>query len=205
MCKKTYLLVVSILVAGLLTACSGNPTTDSGQAQDNTKKETNASNKDLKDEKNNENLNEQDFKVPYTDAVSIFKDKYKDADIVDLSLERDLNKFVYTVEGVDDNNEYKMKIDANTKDVLQDKTEKLDSEDLNGAARKEKLDLNDIITPQKAMEIALKEQNGRVKKWSLDKDLDVTFYKIRIDKDKNEYDIKVDSKKGTILEVEKED
>ncbi|MFL8710341.1 PepSY domain-containing protein [Clostridioides sp. GD02377] len=205
MCKKTYLLVVSILVAGLLTACSGNPTTDSGQAQDNTKKETNASNKDLKDEKNNENLNEQDFKVPYTDAVSIFKDKYKDADIVDLSLERDLNKFVYTVEGVDDNNEYKMKIDANTKDVLQDKTEKLDSEDLNGAARKEKLDLNDIITPQKAMEIALKEQNGRVKKWSLDKDLDVTFYKIRIDEDKNEYDIKVDSKKGTILEVEKED
>ncbi|KPI52377.1 hypothetical protein KW94_09125 [Clostridioides difficile] len=205
MCKKTYLLVVSILVAGLLTACSGNPTTDSGQAQDNTKKETNASNKDLKDEKNNENLNEQDFKVPYTDAVSIFKDKYKDADIVDLSLERDLNKFVYTVEGVDDNNEYKMKIDANTKDVLQDKTEKLDSEDLNGVARKEKLDLNDIITPQKAMEITLKEQNGRVKKWSLDKDLDVTFYKIRIDKDKNEYDIKVDSKKGTILEVEKED
>ncbi|NJI81675.1 PepSY domain-containing protein [Clostridioides difficile] len=205
MCKKTYLLVVSILVAGLLTACSGNPATDSGQAQDNTKKETNASNNDLKDEKNNENLNEQDFKVPYTDAVSIFKDKYKDSDIVDLSLERDLNKFVYTVEGVDDNNEYKMKIDANTKDVLQDKTEKLDSEDLNGAARKEKLDLNDIITPQKAMEIALKEQNGRVKKWSLDKDLDVTFYKIRIDKDKNEYDIKVDSKKGTILEVEKED
>lgn len=205
MCKKTYLLVVSILVAGLLTACSGNPTTDSGQAQDNTKKETNASNNDLKDEKNNENLKEQDFKVPYTDAVSIFKDKYKDADIVDLSLERDLNKFVYTVEGVDDNNEYKMKIDANTKDVLQDKTGKLDSEDLNGAARKEKLDLNDIITPQKAMKIALKEQNGRVKKWSLDKDLDVTFYKIRIDKDKNEYDIKVDSKKGTILEVEKED
>lgn len=205
MCKKTYLLVVSILVAGLLTACSGNPTTNSGQAQDNTKKETNASSNDLKDEKNNENLNEQDFKVPYTDAVSIFKDKYKDADIVDLSLEGDLNKFVYTVEGVDDNNEYKMKIDANTKDVLQDKTEKLDSEDLNGAARKEKLDLNDIITPQKAMEIALKEQNGMVKEWSLDKDLDVTFYKIRIDKDKNEYDIKVDSKKGTILEVEKED
>ncbi|NMS90052.1 PepSY domain-containing protein [Clostridioides difficile] len=205
MCKKTYLLVVSILVAGLLTACSGNPTTDSGQAQDNTKKETNASNNDLKDEKKNTNLSEQDFKVPYTNAVSIFKDKYKDADIVDLSLERDLNKFVYTVEGVDDNNEYKMKIDANTKDVLQDKTEKLDSEDLNGVARKEKLDLNDIITPQKAMEIALKEQNGMVKEWSLDKDLDVTFYKIRIDKDKNEYDIKVDSKKGTILEVEKED
>ncbi|HDO9001136.1 TPA: PepSY domain-containing protein, partial [Clostridioides difficile] len=114
-------------------------------------------------------------------------------------------KFVYTVEGVDDNNEYKMKIDANTKDVLEDKTEKLDSEDLNGVARKEKLDLNDIMTPQQAMEIALKEQNGIVKEWSLDKDLDVTFYKIRIDKDKNEYDIKVDSKKGTVLKVEKED
>lgn len=205
MYKKTYLLVVSILVAGLLTACSGNPTTDSGQAQNNTNKEANTSNSALKDEKNNENLNEQDFKVPYTDAINIFKDKYKDADIVDLSLERDLNKFVYTVEGVDDNNEYKMKIDANTKDVLQDKTEKLDSDDLNGVARKEKLDLSDIITPQKAMEIALKEQDGMVKEWSLDKDLDVTFYKIRIDKDKNEYDIKVDSKKGTILEVEKED
>ncbi|MCC0684112.1 PepSY domain-containing protein [Clostridioides sp. ZZV15-6383] len=205
MCKKTYLLVVGILIAGLLTACSGSPNTDSGQSQDNTKKETNASNSALKDEKNNENLMEQDFKVPYTDAINIFKDKYKDADIVDLSLERDLNKFVYTVEGVDDNNEYKMKIDANTKDVLQDKTEKLDSEDLNGVARKEKLDLNDIITPQQAMEIALKEQNGIVKEWSLDKDLDVTFYKVRIDKDKNEYDIKVDSKNGTILEVEKED
>ncbi|HBH0586161.1 TPA: PepSY domain-containing protein, partial [Clostridioides difficile] len=76
---------------------------------------------------------------------------------------------------------------------------------LNGVARKEKLDLNDIMTPQQAMEIALKEQNGIVKEWSLDKDLDVTFYKIRIDKDKNEYDIKVDSKKGTVLKVEKED
>ena len=181
MCKKTYLLVVSMLIAGLLTACSGSPTKDSGQAQDNTKKEANASNNALKDEKNNENLMEQDFKVPYTDAINIFK------------------------EGVDDNNEYKMKIDANTKDVLEDKTEKLDSEDLNGVARKEKLDLNDIIKPQQAMEIALKEQNGMVKEWSLDKDLDVTFYKIRIDKDKNEYDIKVDSKKGTVLKVEKED
>lgn len=205
MCKKTYLLVVSILIAGLLTACSGSPTADSGQAQDNTKKEANASNNALKDEKNNENLMEQNFKVPYTDAINTFKDKYKDADVVDLSLEKDLNKFVYTVEGVDDNNEYKMKIDANTKDVLEDKTENLDSEDLNGVARKEKLDLNDIITPQQAMEIALKEQNGMVKEWSLDKDLDVTFYKIRIDKDKNEYDIKIDSKKGTVLKVEKED
>ena len=205
MCKKMYLLVVGILIAGLLTACNGSPTKDSEQAQDNTKKEANVSNNALKDEKNNENLMEQDFKVPYTDAINIFKDKYKDADIVDLSLERDLNKFVYTVEGVDDNNEYKMKIDANTKDVLEDKTEKLDSEDLNGVARKEKLDFNDIRTPQQAMEIALKEQNGMVKEWSLDKDLDVTFYKIRIDKDKNEYDIKVDSKKGTVLKVEKED
>ena len=205
MCKKMYLLVVGILIAGLLTECNGSPTKDSEQAQDNTKKEANVSNNALKDEKNNENLMEQDFKVPYTDAINIFKDKYKDADIVDLSLERDLNKFVYTVEGVDDNNEYKMKIDANTKDVLEDKTEKLDSEDLNGVARKEKLDFNDIMTPQQAMEIALKEQNGMVKEWSLDKDLDVTFYKIRIDKDKNEYDIKVDSKKGTVLKVEKED
>lgn len=101
MCKKTYLLVVSMLIAGLLTACSGSPTKDSGQAQDNTKKEANASNNALKDEKNNENLMEQDFKVPYTDAINIFKDKYKDADIVDLSLERDLNKFVYTVEDFD--------------------------------------------------------------------------------------------------------
>ncbi|WP_236880536.1 PepSY domain-containing protein [Clostridioides difficile] len=159
MCKKMYLLVVGILIAGLLTACNGSPTKDSEQAQDNTKKEANVSNNALKDEKNNENLMEQDFKVPYTDAINIFKDKYKDADIVDLSLERDLNKFVYTVEGVDDNNEYKMKIDANTKDVLEDKTEKLDSEDLNGVARKEKLDFNDIMTPQQAMEIALKEQN----------------------------------------------
>ncbi len=51
MCKKTYLLVVSILIAGLLTACSGSPTADSGQAQDNTKKEANASNNALKDRK----------------------------------------------------------------------------------------------------------------------------------------------------------
>ncbi|MCC0640077.1 MULTISPECIES: PepSY domain-containing protein [unclassified Clostridioides] len=205
MCKKLYLLVASILIAGLLTACSGNSNSGQAPQNSNTKKEANASNSDLKDGKIDESLMEQDFKVPYTDAINMFKDKYKDADIVDLSLESDLNKYVYTVEGVDDNNEYKMKIDANTKDVLQDKTEKLDSEDLNGKARKEKLDLNDIITPQKAMEIALKEQDGIVKEWSLDKDLDVTFYKIRIDKDKNEYDIKVDSKKGTILEVEKED
>ncbi|MCC0636781.1 PepSY domain-containing protein [Clostridioides sp. ES-S-0001-02] len=205
MCKKLYLLVASILIAGLLTACSGNSNSGQAPQNSNTKKEANASNSDLKDGKIDESLMEQDFKVPYTDAINMFKDKYKDADIVDLSLESDLNKYVYTVEGVDDNNGYKMKIDANTKDVLQDKTEKLDSEDLNGKARKEKLDLNDIIKPQKAMEIALKEQDGIVKEWSLDKDLDVTFYKIRIDKDKNEYDIKVDSKKGTILEVEKED
>lgn len=37
MCKKMYLLVVGILIAGLLTACNGSPTKDSEQAQDNTK------------------------------------------------------------------------------------------------------------------------------------------------------------------------
>lgn len=56
----------------------------------------------------------------------------------------------YKVEGVDNETEYEIKINAETKQVEKTKQEKLDREDRDGIKReKEKLDLNNILSIEK--------------------------------------------------------
>ncbi len=46
-----------------------------------------------------------------------------------------LGNYFYQVEGVDDTNEFELKIDAETKETSEERTEKLDADEQNGVKK----------------------------------------------------------------------
>lgn len=141
------------------------------------------------------------------DVIAIYQEQFPDTDITSIQLEKELSGFVYKVEGVDDDNEYELKINAETKEVVKDKTEKLDLDEQGGSKRNsDKLDLEGIISLDEATKIAEeKAGTGQAVEWDLDRELTTTYWEVKVKDGTNEIQVKLDAKTGDILEIEQDD
>ena len=150
----------------------------------------------------------QEFKVSLDDAIQLFSKEHPDVAITSIEFDTNFGAYGYKIEGVDDAKEYELFIDADTKEISKQKEERLDSEDANGAARKnDALLLDNIISPQKAMEAAFSEANkqGDITEWKLSQEVQKTFYEVTIKNGSNETEVKIDSVSGDILQTEQDD
>ncbi len=149
----------------------------------------------------------KDISVSATDAIEIFQKEYPDTDITALDLDSSLGKFFYEIEGINDTTEYSVKIDAKSKKILNKEKEQLDSDDRGTENRKqEKLDTDGIISFQKAGKIAKKEVGkGKATDWKLDKELDTTYWEVKVKNKKNSTEVKLDAKTGEVLSTELDD
>ncbi len=141
------------------------------------------------------------------EIVVIYQKQFPNTDISSIQLEKERTGFVYQVEGLDDDNEYELKINGETKEIIRDKTEKLDRDEKGGIKREsERLDLSEMITLDKATEIAEKEAgSGQAVEWDLDKELGTTYWEVKVRDGKKETQVKLDAKTGDVLEVELDD
>ncbi|EUJ46955.1 PepSY domain-containing protein [Listeria riparia] len=204
MWKKISVLAMSTVMIGALAACGDD------DANSNNSSNNNNNTEQTTDSNSNSNttsdLNNKKFSMSYTDAIEIFKNKHPKTDITSVELSQELGKYVYTIDGVDDNNEYEMKFDADTKAILQDNNEKLDAEDANGKERaNEKLDLDGIKTPQEAMTAALKQQAGTVSEWTIEREMNQTYFEVKIINGNQKFDMKLDAKTLAVLSTEQDD
>lgn len=204
MWKKISVLAMSTVMIGALAACGDD------DANSNSSSNNNNNTEQTTDSNSNSNttsdLNNKKFSMSYTDAIEIFKNKHPKTDITSVELSQELGKYVYTIDGVDDNNEYEMKFDADTKAILQDNNEKLDAEDANGKERaNEKLDLDGIKTPQEAMTAALKQQAGTVSEWTIEREMNQTYFEVKIINGNQKFDMKLDAKTLAVLSTEQDD
>lgn len=199
--KFIFLGVTGILLIGL-AGCNSNSDDSSQSSLSSTTQTTSQTTKSKTSSEANPT-----FKVSVDDAIKAYQEAYPDSDITSLDLETSFGKYLYKVEGVDDNKEYEVQIDAETKEMSKEREENLDSEDQNGAKRKEdKLDLTDLLGVEKVSDIAVKHVGkGQATEWSLDKDLGITYWEVKVVDGQQETDVKINGKTGDILDAETDD
>ncbi|WP_162000309.1 PepSY domain-containing protein [Companilactobacillus halodurans] len=99
--KNLLTLGLLLLSVTILGGCSSNQAS-SNQTQTTTKSES------LVDS----------TKVSLKSAISLYQKTYPDSDITSIELDKTVGKPVYEIEGVDDNKEYKLSINAKNKKIL---------------------------------------------------------------------------------------
>ncbi|MBC1375893.1 PepSY domain-containing protein [Listeria farberi] len=205
MYKKLATVGMTVLLVGALSACSFGDD-DKDTSSSNGSNETTSSKSSSNDSNSTDSLQNKSFDMSYEDAVKAFQDKHTDAEISSVELEKSLGKYVYTVDGISNDNEYEMKFNAETKEQLSDETDKLDKEDAGGAEKEnEKLTLDGIKSPKEAMDKAIDQQAGDVTSWNIERELDTTYYEVTVKQDNQKYDIKLNAKTLEVLQTEQDD
>ncbi|SDW04924.1 Peptidase propeptide and YPEB domain [Listeria ivanovii subsp. londoniensis] len=202
MYKKLAAVGMTVLLVGALSACSFNDDKDTSSNNGGEKTSKSSSNSSS----SADSLQKKSFDMSYEDAINAFKEKHNDAEISSVELEKNLGKYVYTVDGISNDNEYEMKFNAETKEQMSDETDRLDAEDAGGVEKaNEKIDLDGIKTPQDAMDKAVSEQAGDVTSWTIERELDTTYYEVTVKQDNNKYEIKLNAKTLEVLQTEQDD
>ncbi|WP_054703524.1 PepSY domain-containing protein [Bacillus sp. JCM 19041] len=155
---------------------------------------------------NNQNqINMNGFQVDLETAIAEFEQAYPGASITAIDFDSDLSTWRYEIEGVDDETEYELYVDAETGDVSNEREEALDAEDAGGTElEKEALDLEGLLNPQEAIDIALAETEGIVDGWKLDRENDTTYYEVTIETDNEDFEVKIDASSGDVIETEQD-
>lgn len=189
MVLKKNLLTLGLLLLSvtILGGCSSNQAS-SNQTQTTTKSES------LVDS----------TKVSLKSAISLYQKTYPDSDITSIELDKTVGKPVYEIEGVDDNKEYKLSINAKNKKILRKKTENLDDDEQNGQARKDdKVKLDKLLSLNKITKIAEKKlKNSQAKEFSLEQELGVTYWEVNVKHGSKEKEVKINAITGKILNTE---
>lgn len=131
------------------------------------------------------------FAVSLDDAIDMFYETFgSDANIEEIQFDRDNGRFVYEMDGWDGEYEYELDIDAETGDVV--KQEQDDDDDSDDA-----LDLDGIITPQEAMDVALEASgSGYVEEWTLEVEDGRTLYEVDVQEGDDQ---EIDALTGDVL------
>ena len=193
---KNKSLLLALATAVVLGAC-GNQEAKTTEEVKTEETQVAESNDAVKEVATDDNANAKD-PIPATDktleeAIDAFYDHFGD-DAIELTgadLDHDDGKYVYSVKGYKDGEEFEAEFDANSLDLIK---EERDTEDDNKVLA---IDRENIITAKEAMEKALEGQEGAwVKEFELEVENDKAIYDIDIEDGK---DIKVDASTGEIL------
>lgn len=149
--KKLSTVIFGITILGLLAGCSSSNQDD--KAATSSSESTSSSER----KSNQKSVFDKKVRVSASDAIAIYQDAYPNTDITSIELDATFGKYYYEVEGVDDDKEYSLKVDALNKDVSQKRQEQLDNDERNGSKRNEdKLNLDNLISVKRAAAIAEK-------------------------------------------------
>lgn len=138
-------------------------------------------------------LESMDFQVSLDDAINTFHETFgsEDISIESIHLDRDDDRFIYEFEGGDDQYDYELDIDAETGEIVQqEQDEDTDTDE-------DALQLDNIITPQEAMDAALSASgSGYVEEWGLELEDGVTIYDVDVE---GGDDQKIDAQSGEVV------
>lgn len=210
MTKRIKLGIVSLSSIALLAACGDNGANDSlgttpvepentGETTNNTGESTEETTDETGDTTEDDSSSEEtsedtgsdtgeqasdpdspgieniEFPISVQDAIETFNSEFGSPNIEQIQFEREDGRYVYDIDGWDGEFEYSIEIDAQTGEILSQDTESETDED-------DILDLDGIISPQEAMEIALEVTgSGYVQEWDLELENGITIYEVDIE------------------------
>jgi uncharacterized membrane protein YkoI len=140
-----------------------------------------------------------------TDNIQQMVSEQYPGTITELELDKEGTKKVYEVEVRDGDTETDLKLDADTGEVLKEKSEVVDADDDDIDDNEKENTVaktDDLISEKKATDIAKKEFDGEVREVELDEDDGRVVYEIELVKDKKEADFDIDAVTGEILEMD---
>ncbi|OTN77603.1 hypothetical protein A5886_002703 [Enterococcus sp. 8G7_MSG3316] len=145
--------------------------------------------------------------VSVEEAIQVFQDTYKDAVVTSLELDTTFGNYFYKIEGVDDNNEYELTVDAETKAVSEERKEALDADEQNGVKKAEdQLTITDLLSLTEISDIAVKEVGGgEAADWDLDKEMNITYWEVKVKEGNTQTKVKINAQTGEVLETEIDD
>lgn len=142
--------------------------------------------------------------VSLTEAIAAYQETYPDSDITSIDLDDFFGNYSYQIEGVDDTNEYEIRVDGETKAVTKERVEALDEDERNGIQRaEEKVDLTDLLSLSEVAKIAEKEVEGTARSWELEQDDGVTYWEVTVRNDRD-MKVKMHAQTGAVLEIERD-
>lgn len=140
-------------------------------------------------------------------VTTAFEKKYPEAKITSLQLDTDFGRYFYEIEGVDQQKEYQVEVNAETGEFTKEKVETLDADEQNGfKMQEEALDLTNIISREQATTLAEKEAKvGQATDWKLEKELGITYWEVKVKEGQQKIEVKIDAHSGKILTTERDD
>ncbi|QCI87397.1 lysis protein [Vagococcus zengguangii] len=149
----------------------------------------------------------KDFAISLEEAMAIYQKEVPNTDITGIGIDSSFGNYYYEVNGMDDNTEYELKIDVNSGEVKEKRDEKLDRDEQNGVKRNEdKLDLTNLKALKDITEVAINQAGGgEATDWSLDKELSITYWEIKVKNGNQEHEVKINAQTGEVLESELDD
>lgn len=204
--KKLFLYSGSLALVLLFAGCTNeNPVTPIESGDGNTQETTTV-------ETSTETNQSTDsipltFDVTLAEAIEVFQEKHPDTDITSIEVDSSFGNYFYKIEGMDDDTEYELKVDVHTKEVSEEKSEKLDRDEQNGVKRQEdKLDLSDLLPLDEITTIAEEQaEGGQATDWELDKEMGIVYWDVQVEEGRTETNVKINAKTGEVLEVELDD
>lgn len=139
-------------------------------------------------------------------VTTAFEKKYPEAKITSLQLDTDFGRYFYEIEGVDQQKEYQVEVNAETGEFTKEKVETLDADEQNGVKMQEEaLDLTNIISREQATTLAEKEAKvGQATDWKLEKELGITYWEVKVKESQQKIEVKIDAHSGEILTTERD-
>lgn len=140
-------------------------------------------------------------------VTTAFEKKYPEAKITSLQLDTDFGRYFYEIEGVHQQKEYQVEVNAETGEFTKEKVETLDADEQNGVKMQEEaLDLTNIISREQATTLAEKEAKvGQAADWKLEKELGITYWEVKVKEGQQKIEVKIDAHSGKILTTERDD
>ena len=128
-------------------------------------------------------------------------EKYPQAQLKAIKLDHTDHGYVYKVKGLGNGEQYEIKVHANTKDIIEDKTEK-ETDPIN-PNKVFKFD-EKIVDWKEAMKKALDKVGATsfVKEWELSMENGKLVYEFDVKNDDQSLDVVVDAYTGEVLELD---
>lgn len=196
MLKKIWFLSLILLLGLSLTACteSPSPTVDN---EEQTPIVDEVEKTEAQDGKTSINIGYDDIKLSPIEAYEIYIEKYPNAKVTQVQLDKDLGSYVYKIEGIDNNKEYEISLNPVTGKIIKEDTDMEVDNDDNGEITK-----SHVEKIENLVNMALKDSGeaSKVDEWSLEFDDGRIILEVEIDKKGLDDEYKYDVETETLIE-----
>ncbi|MCW6665889.1 PepSY domain-containing protein [Aerococcaceae bacterium NML191219] len=143
-----------------------------------------------------------EIKVTLDEAIKLYQETFPNVSITSIDLTAKLGRYIYQIEGVDDNIEYDLTIDAQTKELSGKRDHPLELDERNGFKRKNNaLNLDKMKTLAEISKVVEQTtESVDIVEWELERELNITYWKITVANGAEEIELKIDAQTAEVLE-----